>query len=159
MSVLYLKTKFKKGGEKMSDSENKRAPIIEFFPSSEYYFSLGIEAFQKNDILKAKKYLNRAATLCKTEEEKIFALCQLAICHQHAGEFNESIAILDTLIEESGDIFSEAYYFQANNYAFLEDLEEALELVKMYLKEDPAGDFIEEATELKQTLEMELKGY
>lgn len=54
----------------MSDSENKRAPIIEFFPSSEYYFSLGIAAFQKNDILKAKKYLNRAATLCKTEEEK-----------------------------------------------------------------------------------------
>lgn len=143
----------------MSSLEQNNAQIISFLPSSDYYFNLGIGAFQKNDMKRAKKYLARAVTLCKNEEEKIFALCQLAICHQHAGEFDESIAILADLIEESGDIFSEAYYFQANNYAFLEDLPKALELVETYLKIDPTGDFNEEAIELRTTLKMELKDF
>ena len=143
----------------MSDIEQNSAPIINFFPSSDYYFNLGIEAFQKNDMKRAKKYLSRAVTLCKTEEEKIFALCQLAICHQHVGEFQESILILTDLIAESGDIFSEAYYFQANNYAFLEDLPKALELVETYLKLDPLGDFSEEAKELLETIQSELNEF
>ncbi|MGX7419058.1 tetratricopeptide repeat protein [Carnobacterium gallinarum] len=143
----------------MSSLEKNTAQIINFIPSSDYYFNLGIGAFQKNDMKRAKKYLARAVTLCKNEEEKIFALCQLAICHQHIGEFNESIEILTNLIEESGDIFSEAYYFQANNYAFLEELPKALDLVETYLKIDPTGDFIEEAMELRNTLKIEIKDF
>jgi len=108
---------------------------------------------------RAKKYFSRAVTLSKNEEESIFASCQLAICYQHTGEYDESIEILDELIKNSGDIFAEAYYFQANNYAFLEDLEQSLLLVEQYLTLDPDGDFVDEASELQETLKVELNEF
>ncbi|ALV22742.1 MAG: hypothetical protein RR548_01545 [Carnobacterium sp.] len=143
----------------MANRRNKTATIIQFNPTSDFYFQRGIKAFQKNDMSRAKTYLLRAATLSKNEEEKVFALCQLAICHQHTGEFTESIDILEELIEKSGDIFPEAYYFQSNNYAFLDELETALELVVLYLELEPDGDFLEEAEDLKETIELELNGF
>lgn len=143
----------------MSDVENEKAVIIPFIPTSDFYFQRGIKAFQKNDMTKAKEYLLRASTLSKNEEERIFALCQLAICYQQTGEFAESMEILDDLIHSDGDIFPEAYYFQANNYAFLDELEEALELVVKYLELEPDGDFSEEAESLKQVIEIEIKEF
>lgn len=143
----------------MSEMENQKATIIEVIPTSEFYFQRGIVAFQKNEMDRAKKYFSRAVTLSKNEEERIFASCQLAICFQHTGDYDESIEILDELIENSGDIFVEAYYFQANNYAFLEDLEQSLILVEQYLALDPDGDFVEEASELQETLKMELNEF
>lgn len=143
----------------MSEIENQQATIIEVIPTSEFYFKRGIAAFQKNEMDRAKKYFSRAVTLSKNEEETIFASCQLAICYQHTGNYDESIEILEDLIENSGDIFSEAYYFQANNYAFIEDLEQSLVLVEQYLALDPDGDFFEEATELQETLKMELNEF
>lgn len=143
----------------MSEIEKQQATIIEVIPTSEFYFKRGITAFQKNEMDRAKKYFSRAVTLSKNEEETIFASCQLAICYQHTGNYDESIEILEDLIENSGDIFSEAYYFQANNYAFIEDLEQSLVLVEQYLALDPDGDFFEEATELQETLKMELNEF
>ena len=143
----------------MSDRENETATIIPFIPTSDFYFQRGVKAFQKNDIIKAKEYLLRASTLSKTEEERVFALCQLAICYQQTGEFAESMEILDDLIENDGDIFPEAYYFQANNYAFLDELEEALELVVRYLQLEPNGDFFDEAESLKEVIEIEIKEF
>ena len=143
----------------MSEIEKQQATIIEVIPTSEFYFKCGITAFQKNEMDRAKKYFSRAVTLSKNEEETIFASCQLAICYQHTGNYDESIEILEDLIENSGDIFSEAYYFQANNYAFIEDLEQSLILVEQYLALDPDGDFFEEATELQETLKMELNEF
>lgn len=143
----------------MSEIENQQARIIEVIPTSEFYFKRGITAFQKNEMDRAKKYFSRAVTLSKNEEETIFASCQLAICYQHTGNYDESIEILEDLIENSGDIFAESYYFQANNYAFIEDLEQSLVLVEQYLALDPDGDFFEEATELQETLKMELNEF
>ena len=143
----------------MSEIEKQQATIIEVIPTSEFYFKRGITAFQKNEMDRAKKYFSRAVTLSKNEEETIFASCQLAICYQHTGNYDESIEILDDLIENSGDIFAESYYFQANNYAFIEDLEQSLVLVEQYLALDPDGDFFEEATELQDTLKMELNEF
>ncbi|MCA9764904.1 MAG: hypothetical protein KC455_00640 [Carnobacterium sp.] len=143
----------------MSEMKNEKAIIIPFIPTSDFYFQRGIKAFQKNDMTKAKEYLLRASTLSKTEEERIFALCQLAICHQQTGEFSESMEILEELIQSDGDIFPEAYYFQANNYAFLDELEKSLELVNQYLELEPDGDFTEEAESLKQVIEIEIKDY
>ncbi|MGB7365656.1 tetratricopeptide repeat protein [Carnobacterium jeotgali] len=143
----------------MSEIENQKATIIEVIPTSEFYFQRGITAFQKNEMNRAKKYFSRAVTLSRNEEESIFASCQLAICYQHTGEYDESIELLDELIEKSGDIFAEAYYFQANNYAFKDDLEKSLILVEQYLTLDPDGDFIEEASDLQETLKMELNDF
>lgn len=143
----------------MSNKENSKATIIPFVPTSDYYFQRGIKAFQKNDMTKAKEYLLRAGTLSKTEEERVFAHCQLAICYQQTGEFSESMELLEDLIENDGDIFPEAYYFQANNYAFLDELEEALELVDKYLQLEPSGDFSDEAESLKQVIEIEIKEF
>ena len=143
----------------MSEIENQKATIIEVIPTSEFYFQRGITAFQKNEMNRAKKYFSRAVTLSRNEEESIFASCQLAICYQHTGEYDESIELLDELIEKSGDIFAEAYYFQANNYAFKDDLEKSLILVEQYLTLDPDGDFVEEASDLQETLKMELNDF
>jgi len=54
--------------------------------------------------------------------------------------------ILEDLIRSDGDIFPEAYYFQANNYAnFLEWVKKALELVIQYLQTWTRCDFSDEA--------------
>ena len=83
----------------MSEIEKQQATIIEVIPTSEFYFKRGITAFQKNEMDRAKKYFSRAVTLSKNEEETIFASCQLAICYQHTGNYDESIEILEDLIE------------------------------------------------------------
>lgn len=160
MVYLFIKNSCaKRGGSHMSNRQNETAVIIPFIPNSDFYFQRGIKAFQKNDVASAKKYLLRAVTLSKSEEEKVFALCQLAICHQHVGEFNQSIEILNDLIEKDGDIFPEAYYFQSNNYAYIDELETALELVSLYLELEPDGDFFEEAEDLKDVIEIEMKNF
>lgn len=139
--------------------EDEKSKIVKVIPTSDFYFQRGVKAFQKNNMEHAKRYLSLAVSLCKNEEEKLFALCQLAICCQHTGDFSESITILDNLIAENGDIFAEAYYFQANNYAFLEEFDKALENLDQYLINDPAGDFVDEAVELKETIESELNDF
>ncbi|MGY3777245.1 tetratricopeptide repeat protein [Isobaculum melis] len=140
----------------MVKDEHKTARIIEFIPNTEFYFNRGIIAFQKNKIQLAKKYLLRAADFCQTDDERAYTLCQLAICHQHTGEYAESIQILEALLESIDKEFPEAYYFLANNYAFLNDFEKALEAVQRYLREDPNGDFINEAEELLDMVLYEL---
>lgn len=140
----------------MVKDENKPARIIEFIPNTEFYFNRGIIAFQKNKVELAKKYLLRAADFCRTDDERAYTLCQLAICYQHTGEYAESIQILQELLQSIDKEFPEAYYFLANNYAFLNDFEKALDAVQYYLSEDPNGDFMNEAEELLAMILYEL---
>lgn len=131
----------------------KKGTIIRLEPSSDLYYSRGLTDFERGRIEKAKQKFRIGASLAKTPQDRFFGLCQVALLHQHTGHYEESIRLMDELIGESAGRYPEIYFFQANNYAFIDDHKEALKYTERYLRIDPEGEYAEEAEEFKEMLE------
>ena len=89
---------------------------MSFNPTGEYYFTLGLKAFQRREFQKAIKYLKRAMNL---EPGEPMIVCQLAIIYTEIGEFHQSNELLHSILEELDEEMVECHYFLANNYAHL----------------------------------------
>jgi len=133
----------------------KRNTIIQVIPNSDLYYSRGLKEYEKGRISQAKKNFQIGTSLAKNEQDRFFGLCQVALLHQHTGQYKESMEIMEQLLKKGAGRYPEIYYFQANNYAFVEDYKEALKLTERYLRIDPDGEYAEEAEEFKEMLEYE----
>ena len=63
----------------------KNANVVSFNPTGEFYFTKGIKAFQRRDLYKAKKYMNRAYQL---EPDEPMIACQLAVSCPDRGDYH-----------------------------------------------------------------------
>ena len=130
----------------------KTGNIIPFVQNAEYYFKKGLNAYRRQDLYKAKKYLGRAVHL--NEHEPMF-VCQLAVVLSELGEYQESNHLFLTIINELDTEMNECLYFIANNYAHLGLFHEAMKYAEMYMEREPDGEFAEDTEELLDLLNIE----
>jgi len=126
--------------------------VIPFIQSGEYYFTKGLNAYRRRDLLKAKKYLERAVHL--DAHEAMFA-CQLAVVLAELGEYQTSNEWLLKVLAELDPDMNECFYFLANNYAYLGLFREAMNYAEKYLEREPDGSFAEEVEDLIDLLSIE----
>ncbi|WP_062109196.1 tetratricopeptide repeat protein [Bacillus niameyensis] len=129
-----------------------KAKIFSFVPTGEYYFNRGIKAYDRFDMKKAKKYLQRALEL---EPFEPIIACQLAIVHTETGEYEKSNQLLLHILAELDEEMTECHYFLANNFAHMGMFTEAYKYAELYLEQDKMGEFTEEAKELLDLIGIE----
>lgn len=140
------------GENKKVERSRKKARIISFIPDGEYYYQKGITAYQKGDLYRAKKFVERAINFNPSEPEY---LCQEAAILAELERYEESNELLRKVVSEIDQTMTECYFFMANNYAYLGRFEEAIRVLKKYFSLDPHGSFIQEARELYRMLSLE----
>lgn len=123
--------------------------LLYFVNDGEFYFQKGLKFYEQNQLLKAKRYFERAWKFDGLEP--IYA-CQLASVLSEIGDYEKSNALFKEVVEKHDSTLVECYFFMAHNYAHLGLFSEAKQYVEQYLKEEPYGDLAEEAEELLELL-------
>lgn len=137
---------------KDSKLRQEHGNVLPFIPTGEYYFNKGVQAYDRRDIKKALKYMQRAAQL--DPYDPVIA-CQLAIIYTYCEEYRKAIDIFRHILAKLDPGMVECHYFIANNYADLGLFDEALYNARKYLELDPFGEYREEAEELIYILNAE----
>ncbi|MTT30821.1 tetratricopeptide repeat protein [Terrilactibacillus sp. BCM23-1] len=139
-----------------SEKMSKKARIISFNPNGSYYFQKGVVAYQKGDLYKAYKYVDRAIAF---EPNEVEYLCQQASILAELEDYKSSNRILNRIVTELDLGLTECHFFMANNYAYLGEFQDALREVNLYLQEEPHGIFVQDAKELLHLINEESVGY
>ncbi|MFC3041319.1 tetratricopeptide repeat protein [Virgibacillus xinjiangensis] len=133
--------------EKKREGENK---IIPFIPEGDFYFTKGVEAFQKRKFDIAEKWLKKAMEA--KPFEPLYA-CQLSVVYTETGNYHKANQLLTNVLQVSEYI--DCYYLIANNYAHLGLLNDARKHANIYLEKEPEGDFSEEAKSLLEMIDID----
>lgn len=132
------------------NADGKQNNVVPFIPEGDFYFTKGVEAFQKRKFDIAVKWLKKAA---EAKPEEPLYQCQLSIIYTEIGEFYKANQLLTNVLQTSG--YVDCYYLLANNYAHLGLLNDAAKYVTAYLEKEPDGDFSEEANSLLELIDIE----
>lgn len=130
--------------------EKKQKNIIPFIPEGDFYFTKGVEAFQKRKFEIAIKWMKKAVEAKPTEP--LYA-CQLSIIYTEIGSYHQANQVLTTILQTS--IYVDCYYLLANNYAHLGLLKDAKKYANSYLDKESDGEFNEEAKSLLQLIDID----
>lgn len=139
-------------------SEKKTSNVIEMIPSTDLYYDRAMKAFENREYEKAIDSFKKGVSLAKTKQQEIFGRVQVALMMQHSHRFQDSIALLNDLLEKSNNRIPELYYFQATNYVHIEEYETALSLIETFLNMVEKGPYVTEAQAMKDMLEQRLSG-
>ncbi|MGM0865391.1 MAG: tetratricopeptide repeat protein [Bacillota bacterium] len=131
---------------------SEQAKVLSFVPTGEYYYNKGMKAYQRRELKKSLKYLNRAFQL---EPVEPMIACQLSIVYTELGEYKRSNDLLHQILDDLDPRMAECHYFLANNYAHLGLFKEAYEQVSAYLDKEEYGEFVEDAEDLLELLELD----
>ncbi|WP_226580465.1 tetratricopeptide repeat protein [Halobacillus litoralis] len=124
--------------------------IIPFLPSGTFYFTHGIQAFQKRRFSAAVKWLKKAIEA--SPEEPLYQ-CQLSVVYTEVGSYHAANQVLTEVLADFGKEYVDCYYLMANNYAHLGLLSDAKKYVDIYLEQSGDGEFEEAANQLKEMLD------
>ncbi|WP_226036022.1 tetratricopeptide repeat protein [Aquibacillus saliphilus] len=130
---------------------NKTDNVTPFIPEGDFYFTKGVEAFQKRKFDIAIKWLKKAVE--DSPKEALYH-CQMSIVYTEIGAYHAANQILTEVLSENGDSYIDCYYLIANNYAHLGLLQDAKKYTKTYLDKAPNGDFTKEAEDLLTVLDI-----
>ncbi|WP_245207985.1 tetratricopeptide repeat protein [Sediminibacillus dalangtanensis] len=141
----------------MQTSQKMKPPlnvdkVIPFIPEGDFYFTKGVEAFQKRKFDIAVKWMKKAVEA--SPEEPLFR-CQLSIIYTEAGAYHMANQVLTEVLDAHGEEYVDCYYLIANNYAHLGLMNDAMKNAQQYLEQAPEGEFRQEAEELLQFLDIE----
>ncbi|WP_234400663.1 tetratricopeptide repeat protein [Virgibacillus senegalensis] len=125
--------------------------VIPFIPEGDFYFTKGVEAFQKRKFDIAVKWMKKAVEA--SPDEPLFQ-CQLSIIYTEAGAYHMANQVLTEVLDAHGEEYVDCYYLIANNYAHLGLMNDALKNAQQYLDQAPEGEFRQEAEELLQFLDI-----
>lgn len=144
------------GGRLMPTTEDinieaKLDKVIPFIPEGDFYFTKGVEAFQKRKFDIAMKWLKKAVEA--SPDDAVYQ-CQLSIIYTEIGSFHEANQILTKVLAANGEQYIDCFYLIANNYAHLGLLQDAKKYTETYLEKAPDGDFKEEAENLLAVLDI-----
>ena len=126
--------------------------VIPFIPEGDFYFTKGVEAFQKRKFEIALKWLRKAV---ETAPDEALFHCQMSIVYTEIGAFHAANQVLTEVLAQNGEDYVDCYYLIANNYAHLGLLQDARKYTEAYLAKAPDGDFREEAETLLEFLELD----
>jgi tetratricopeptide (TPR) repeat protein len=118
-----------------------------------FFFERAVQSLDRFHYDKALKYFRRAVEF---EPENPVNHCNMAGILSEMGRYEESNAILRSVLNHIDPAMTECYYYLANNYANMELYEAAEEALVSYLEKDTEGQFLDEADELLELLSYEL---
>ncbi|MCP8617640.1 tetratricopeptide repeat protein [Salirhabdus salicampi] len=125
--------------------------IVPFLVEGEFYYSIGVKAFQKHEFNKAQKWLKRAVEL--SPDNPLYQ-CQLSVLYTELGSYHKANQILAEVMTKHGHEYVDCYYLIANNYAHLGLFKDAQTNIELYLAQAPKGEFSKEAKQLLEVLEL-----
>lgn len=134
-------------------SKNRRPKVIPMRLDATFFFERAVQSLDRYHYDKALKYFRRAV---EYEPENPVNHCNMAGILSEMGRYEESNMILHSVLDRIDPAMTECYYYLANNYANLEQYEQAEEALVRYLENDPDGHFLDEADELLDLLGYEL---
>ncbi|MCM3004522.1 tetratricopeptide repeat protein [Priestia koreensis] len=137
---------------KDSNLKTEKAQVVLFKQAGDFYYKKGVKAYQNHDLVKAKKYFQRAHRL-KPDDTSI--MLEYSVVLTELGEYQQSNQLLLDIDVENDAI--ECHYLIANNYAHLGLFQESAKYAQRYLEADPEGEFKEETEELLDLLSIEVE--
>lgn len=136
---------------KAKKQKKKINNILPFIPDGDFYFTKGVEAFQKKKFNFSLKWLKKAI---EVQPNNPLFNCQMSIVYTEIGAYHSANQLLNNVLQSSE--YTDCYYLLANNYAHLGLLNDATKYAKLYLEKEPDGDFNEEVYDLLELIDFEL---
>ncbi|AUS24424.1 hypothetical protein C1A50_0184 [Paenibacillus polymyxa] len=112
-----------------------------------------MRSLDRNHYDKALKYFRKAV---EYEPDNPVNHCNMAGILSEMGDYAGSNDILSSVLSDVDSSMTECYFYMANNYANMEQFEEAEKALVTYLEEDEEGQFLDEAEEMMELLYYEL---
>lgn len=112
-----------------------------------------MRSLDRNHYDKALKYFRKAV---EYEPDNPVNHCNMAGILSEMGDYAGSNEILSSVLSDVDSSMTECYFYMANNYANMEQFEEAEKALVTYLEEDEEGQFLDEAEEMMEPLYYEL---
>lgn len=119
-------------------AEDLQHKVIPIHMDANFFFERAVRSLDRLHYEKALKYFRKAV---EYEPENPVNHCNVAGILSEMGDFEGSNAILSDILEHVDASMTECYFYMANNYANLEQFEEAERVLLQYLEEDPVGQF------------------
>ncbi|WP_181349649.1 lipopolysaccharide assembly protein LapB [Thalassobacillus sp. CUG 92003] len=131
-------------------SQTDKDNVIPFVPDGEFYFTYGVQSFQKRKFEASIKWLKKAIEVAP--DEPLYP-CQLSVVYTEVGSYHAANQLLTGVISEFGKQYVDCYYLMANNYAHLGLLDDAKKYAETYLEVEENGEFKEAADQLLEMLD------
>lgn len=144
--MLFMK------GKHLRVSEPSPKIIALRFDAS-FFFEKAVRSLDRNHYDKALKYFRKAV---EYEPDNPVNHCNMAGILSEMGDYAGSNEILSSVLSDVDSSMTECYFYMANNYANMEQFEEAEKALVTYLEEDEEGQFLDEAEEMMELLYYEL---
>lgn len=138
---------------KLVRTEGHLANIIPIHLDASFFFERAVRSLDRNHVDKALKYFRKAV---EYEPENPVNHCNMAGILSEKGDYKASNAILAHVLDVVDPSMTECYFYMANNYANMDQFEEAERALVTYLEEDTQGQFMTEAEEMMELLYYEL---
>lgn len=130
-----------------------RPKIIALRLDASFFFEKAVRSLDRNHYDKALKYFRKAV---EYEPDNPVNHCNMAGILSEMGDYEGSNAVLSTVLEQVDPSMTECYFYMANNYANMEQFEDAEKALVTYLEEDGEGQFLDEAEDMMELLFYEL---
>ncbi|MBP1969416.1 tetratricopeptide (TPR) repeat protein [Virgibacillus natechei] len=131
-------------------TDGKQNNIVPFIPEGDFYFTKGVEAFQKRKFDISIKWIKKAI---EAKPEEALYQCQMSIIYTEIGSFHKANQLLTEVLQSTD--YVDCYYLIANNYAHLGLLNDAKKYANSYIDKEPNGDFTEEAKRLLHLIDID----
>ena len=128
--------------------------IVPLRLNANYFFEKAVTALDRLQYDKALKYFKRTV---EYEPNNPVNHCNLAGILSEKGNYEASNEILAQILSDVDPNMVECYFYMANNYANMDQFEEAEEALITYLENDTSGQFLQEAEDMMDLLQFELK--
>ncbi|MBE9917734.1 tetratricopeptide repeat protein [Paenibacillus donghaensis] len=135
-------------------AEDLQHKVIPIHMNANFFFERAVRSLDRFRYDKALKYFRKAV---EYEPENPVNHCNMAGILSEMGDYEGSNAVLFDILEHVDASMTECYFYMANNFANMENFEEAERMLVKYLEEDPEGQFLEEAEEMMELFESELE--
>ncbi|EGL14458.1 MULTISPECIES: tetratricopeptide repeat protein [unclassified Paenibacillus] len=128
--------------------------IIPISMDATFFFERAVQSLDRFHYDKALKYFRRAV---EYEYDNPVNHCNLAGVLSELGKYEESNDILKDVLDRIDPSMTECYFYMANNYANMDQYEQAEGALVRYLENDTNGHYLEEAEEMLDFLSYELE--
>lgn len=133
--------------------QGKDRKVISIQMDTTFFFERAVQSLDKFHYEKALKYFRKAMEF---EPHNPINHCNMAGIYSEIGNYEESNRILKYVLEHIDARMTECYFYMANNYANMEQYEQAVTAITQYLEQDEDGHYLAEAEDMLQLLSYEL---
>lgn len=136
----------------MSYIKSKDSNVVPFEQDGSFYYKKAQKFLNSNDYIEALNYYRKAV---EKDPDNVEYLLELAELFTEMNFFDESNRILVRLIHRLDRQAARAYFDMGCNFLGLQDYEQAKEYFNKYLNMEPYGDYVDEAEDFMDILELQ----